>query len=187
MKIGIYGGSYNPVHRGHTQLARALVEQGLVDEVWLMVSPLNPLKEANRSEYASYDDRLRMAQLATADLDGVVVSDFERTLPLPSYTITTLHALEQTYPQHQFVLVVGADNWQHFDRWYQSAEIRRRYPILVYKRPGYEVTDTDTIDTPLYDISSTQLRAAIRRGEDTGDWLHPLVLQYIKENHLYKP
>ena len=187
MKIGIYGGSYNPVHRGHTELAGALVRQGLVDEVWLMVSPLNPLKEANRSEYASYDDRLRMAQLATADLDGVVVSDFERTLPLPSYTITTLHALEQTYPQHQFVLVVGADNWQHFDRWYQSAEIRRRYPILVYKRPGYEVTDTDTIDTPLYDISSTQLRAAIRQGEDTGDWLHPLVLQYIKENHLYKP
>ena len=107
MKIAIYGGSYNPIHKGHTELAQSLVRQGLVDQVWLMVSPLNPLKESNRSEYASYDDRVRMAQLATADIDGVVVSDFERTLPLPSYTITTLNALEQTYPQHQFVLVVG--------------------------------------------------------------------------------
>ncbi len=185
MKIGIYGGSFNPVHRGHTELARALVRQGLVDQVWLMVSPLNPLKEANRSEYASYDDRVRMAQLATADIDGVVVSDFERPLPVPSYTITTLHALEKAYPQHQFVLVVGADNWQHFGRWYQSDEIRRCYPILVYKRPGYEVTDVPTVDTPLYDISSTRLRAALRQGADTAGWLHPQVVQYIKEKGIY--
>ncbi len=186
MKIAIYGGSYNPIHRGHTELAQSLVSQGLVDQVWLMVSPLNPLKESNRSEYATYDDRVRMAQLATADIDGVVVSDFERTLPLPSYTITTLNALQRAYPQHQFVLVVGADNWQTFSRWYKSDEIRRRFPILVYNRPGYEVRDTKPVDTPLYDISSTRLRAALRKGESTADWLHPDVLQYIKENHLYE-
>lgn len=186
MKIGIYGGSYNPIHRGHTELAQSLVRQGLVDEVWLMVSPMNPLKESTSSEYASYDDRVRMAQLATEDLDGVVVSDFERSLPLPSYTITTLNALEQAYPQHQFVLVVGADNWQTFGRWYKSAEIRRRFPILVYNRPGYEVQGTTPVDTPLYDISSTRLRAALRKGETPTEWLHPDVIRYIKAKGLYK-
>lgn len=184
MQIGIYGGSYNPIHKGHTELAKALVRQGLVDEVWLMVSPLNPLKEADKSEYAEYDDRVRMAELATEGIQGVRVSDFERTLPVPSYTINTLHALERAYPRHDFALVIGADNWLRFDRWYKADEIRREYRILVYKRPGYDI-DTETVDTPLYDISSTQLRQAIRSGQDTSEWLDAKVKEYIDEHKLY--
>lgn len=184
MLIGIYGGSYNPIHRGHTELAKTLVSQGLVDELWLMVSPLNPLKESDRSEYAAYDDRLRMAELATEDIHGVKVSDFERTLPLPSYTITTLKALEKAYPQHTFALVIGADNWQRFDRWYKADEIRKNYEILIYKRPGYDI-DVPTVDTPLYDISSTELRQALRTGLDTSEWLDERVRQYIEEKGLY--
>ncbi len=204
MRIGIYGGSFNPIHEGHTALAASLVSQQLVDELWLMVSPLNPLKEADRSEYASYDDRLQMARLATEDIPNVRVSDFERSLPLPSYTITTLHALEKAYMQHQFVLIIGADNWQRFDHWYRADEIRQHYPILVYRRPGYDVDNTETdnsqnniavtessvnvqiVDTPLYDISSTQLRTALRAGKDTGQWLAPKVADYINQKGLYK-
>lgn len=184
MKIGIYGGSYNPIHKGHTELARLLVEQGLVDEVWLLVSPLNPLKQDESREIAPYEHRLRMAELATEGLKGVRVSDFESRLPIPSYTVHTLAAMERAYPEHQFTLVIGADNWLRFDRWYKSEEIRARYPILVYRRPGYDI-DVETVDAPLYDISSTQLREAIRRGENTDEWLDEHVKKYILEHGLY--
>ena len=110
MRIGIYGGSFNPIHKGHTQLAASIVAQGLVDELWLMVSPLNPLKSGEVSDIAEYEHRLRMAELATQRIDGVKVSDFERSLPLPSYTITTLGELQKAYPEHEFALVIGADN-----------------------------------------------------------------------------
>lgn len=185
MLIGIYGGSYNPIHRGHTELAKALVAQGLVDELWLMVSPLNPLKEANKSEYAAYDDRLHMARLATEGIPGVKVSDFERTLPLPSYTINTLKALEEAYPQHRFALVIGADNWQRFTHWYKAGEIRQNYKILIYKRRGYDI-DAETVDTPLYDISSTELRQALRSHQDTSEWLDEKARKYIEEKGLYQ-
>ncbi|MBQ9362955.1 MAG: nicotinate (nicotinamide) nucleotide adenylyltransferase [Bacteroidaceae bacterium] len=184
MKIGIYGGSYNPIHRGHTELARLLVEQGLVDEVWLLVSPLNPLKQDETREIAPYEHRLRMAELATEGMAGVRVSDFESHLPIPSYMVHTLAELCRAYPEDVFTLVIGADNWLRFDRWYKSKEIRRKYPILVYRRPGYEV-DVETVDAPLYDISSTQIREAIRRGEDTSGWLDERVRQYILTHRLY--
>ncbi|MBQ9640421.1 MAG: nicotinate (nicotinamide) nucleotide adenylyltransferase [Bacteroidaceae bacterium] len=184
MKIGIYGGSYNPIHRGHTELARLLVEQGLVDEVWLLVSPLNPLKQGETAEIAPYEHRLRMAELATEGMRGVRVSDFEGHLPVPSYMVHTLAELRRAYPEHEFTLVVGADNWLRFDRWYKSDEIRAQYPILVYRRPGYEV-DVKTVDAPLFDISSTQLREAIRRGENTDEWLDGRVREYIREHGLY--
>ena len=185
MKIGIYGGSYNPIHRGHTELAKALLRQGLVDELWLLVSPLNPLKQKETEDIAPYAHRLRMAEIATADINGVRVSDFESHLPLPSYMVHTLAELEKAYPDHQFVLVIGADNWQRFSQWYKSDEIRARYPILVYRRPGYEV-EIPTVNAPLYDISSTQLRNDIRNGRDTSLWLDKRVRAYIEEHGLYK-
>jgi len=184
MNIGIYGGSFNPIHKGHVALAAELVRQQITDQVWLMVSPLNPLKQADKSQYADYDCRLDMARLATEGVSGVVVSDFERHLPVPSYTITTLEALELEYPQHQFSLVIGADNWQRFDRWYRADELRRRYPLIVYKRPGYDI-DFPTVDTPEFDVSSTQIRQAISEGRDTSEWLHPAVRKYIEDKGLY--
>ena len=109
MRIGIYGGSFNPIHKGHTELAASIVQQGLVDELWLLVSPLNPLKQGETSDIAEYEHRLSMARLATEDIEGVKVSDFEKNLPLPSYTITTLGELHKAYPEHEFVLVIGAE------------------------------------------------------------------------------
>lgn len=195
MIIGIYGGSFNPVHKGHVELARSIVEQGLVDELWLLVSPVNPLKQTRVNEYAPYDDRLRMAELATKSVSGIRVSDFESKLPTPSYTHSTLTALAEAYPQHTFTLVVGADNWQSFDKWYRAEDILSQHHVLVYNRPGCTPmpvgmieghANAEVVDTPLFDISSTELRHAIRCGEDTADWLAPEVVEYIKVKRLYE-
>ena len=190
-KVAIYGGSFNPIHTGHTRLAQSLVQEGHIDEVWLMVSPLNPLKQQATNDIAPYAHRLNMAQLATEGLTGVRASDFESRLPLPSYTVHTLAALCKAWPQHEFALVIGADNWTRFSRWYHNEEIRHHYPIIIYPRPGYDIRDTADGDihvaqgTTLYDISSTRLRQAIRQGQDTGEWLDPRVRSYIDENRLY--
>lgn len=191
MKIGIYGGSFNPIHKGHTQLAASIVEQGLVDELWLLVSPLNPLKRSALSDIAEYEHRLRMAELATADMAGVRVSDFERHLSLPSYTTTTLGELSNAYPQHEFILVIGADNWERFPYWYCSDEIIRNYRILIYRRPGCELDEStlpptvQVVNTLLYDVSSTQIRESIKRGRMMRCWLDDKVAAYIKEHHCY--
>ncbi len=191
MRIGLYGGSFNPIHKGHTSLAQSLVNQGLVDEVWLLVSPLNPLKQTS-GDIAAYEHRLRMAELACKGHKGLRVSDFESHLPIPSYTITTLDALAATYPQHTFSLVIGADNWDSFHRWYKADEIIANYTILVYNRPGYPLDEANlppsvkVVNTPLYDISSTQIREAIKKGERPTDWLSPKVLRYISESIIYR-
>ena len=193
MRIGLYGGSFNPIHRGHTSLAQSLVEQGLVDEVWLLVSPLNPLKQSS-GDIAGYQHRLCMAELACREHQGLRVSDFESHLPVPSYTITTLDALASAFPQHCFSLVIGADNWHSFGKWYRSDEIIARFPILVYNRPGFSLAESASslpatvkvVDTPLYDVSSTELRDLLRQGERPTQWLAPAVLDYIHEHGLYR-
>lgn len=191
MRIGIYGGSFNPIHKGHTQLAASIVEQGLVDELWLLVSPLNPLKSGEVSDIAEYEHRLKMAELATEGIQGVKVSDFERHLPLPSYTVKTLAALREAYPKHEFVLVIGADNWERFPCWYRADEIIEKYQILVYRRPGCEMDETvlppsvQVVETPLYDVSSTEIRASVKKGRMMRRWLDSRVARYIKEKGLY--
>lgn len=192
MKIGIYGGSFNPIHEGHTCLAASIVQQGLVDELWLLVSPLNPLKQGATSDIAEYEHRLNMARLAVQGIRGVRVSDFERTLPLPSYTVTTLGELRKAYPQHDFVLVIGADNWLRFPHWYHAHDILATYPILIYRRPGCDIDESHLppsvtlANTPLYDISSTQIRAAVEQGSVPLKWLNRRVANYITEHQLYR-
>ena len=191
MRIGIYGGSFNPIHKGHTQLAAFIVAQGLVDELWLLVSPLNPLKSGEVSNIAEYEHRLKMAELATEGIEGVNVSDFERHLPLPSYTINTLGELQKAYPEHEFVLVIGADNWERFPRWYHADEIMEKYHILIYRRPGCEIDETSlpasvqVVETPLYDVSSTQIRESVKKGRMMRRWLDEKVARYIKRHQLY--
>lgn len=193
MRIGIYGGSFNPIHKGHTELAASIVQQGLVDELWLLVSPLNPLKQGETSDIAEYEHRLSMARLATEDIEGVKVSDFEKNLPLPSYTITTLGELHKAYPEHDFVLVIGADNWERFPRWYHAQEIIDTYSILIYRRPGCEMDETllppsvQVVDTPLYDISSTEIRESVKKGRMPLKWVDRKVATYIRVHHLYSP
>ena len=193
-RIGIFGGSFNPIHLGHTALAAYICELGLVDEVWLMVSPQNPLKQD--LTLLDEQERLAMARLAVAPYPTLKASDFEFTLPRPSYTYHTLQALRAAYPDYAFSLIIGEDNWQCFDRWYRGEDIARETSIIVYPRDvegnlrveGKEskVITTNCQYTPkLLPYSSTQVRECITQGRDTTPMLHPDVARYIQERQFY--
>ena len=165
-RTGIFGGSFNPIHNGHIALARHLCEAAALDEVWLMVSPQNPLKR--QTDLLDDDLRLAMAQKAVANEPHIKASDYEFHLPRPSYTWNTLQALERDFPDRQFVLMIGGDNWQHFLRWDRADDILRRYPIVVYPRRGSDVGSTPAnvsiVEAALLDISSTDIRRRVREG-----------------------
>ena len=166
-KTGIFGGSFNPVHNGHIALARQLREAAGLDEVWLMVSPQNPLKQ--QADLLDDQLRLRMARQAVADEPFIRVSDYEFLLSRPSYTWNTLQALERDFPDRQFVLMIGGDNWQHFSRWYRADDILNRYPIVVYPRRGTIIRsatpNVTIVEADLLDISSTDIRRRVREGK----------------------
>lgn len=185
---GIYGGSFNPIHEGHICLAKALAESGLVDEMWLLVSPQNPFKV--NAELLDDDERLHLARLAVAEVPGVEVCDREFSLPRPSYMYNTLQALSEEHPDREFVLVIGADNWKRFPDWYRSKDIRSSYRIIIYPRPGYPLRRlprrVTVADTPLLDISSTEIRRRIANEPDyDGEGLPSAVWKEIKEKSLY--
>ena len=185
---GIYGGSFNPIHEGHICLAKALAESGFVDEMWLLVSPQNPFKVD--ADLLDDDERLRLASLAVADVPGVEVCDREFSLPRPSYMYNTLQALSEEHPNREFVLVIGADNWERFPDWYRSKDILASYRVIIYPRPGYELGKlprrVKLADTPLLDISSTEIRRRIASEPAyNGEGLPPVVWQEIKEKGYY--
>ena len=168
MRIGLFGGSFNPIHNGHIALARQMVEKGRLDEVWFMVSPQNPLKK--QDDLAPDDVRLEWAREALKDEPQLLAKDYEFHLPRPSYTWDTLQALSRDFPQHTFTLVIGADNWLVFDRWAHTADIIAHYPIVIYPREGSPI-DVDAlpesvrlVQMPLYNVSSTDVRQRIREG-----------------------
>lgn len=191
MRIGIFGGSFNPIHTGHTRLGQWLVRKNYVDELWFMVSPLNPLKQ-NSTELLPDGLRLQLAQLAVEGKAGLRVSDFEMHLPRPSYMVHTLAQLRQAYPQHEFLLIIGADNWLRFNQWRNSEEIMLHHRLLVYPRPGYALDTASMpqgvslVATPLFNISSTQIRQAIANDHYHGRGLSPKVWKSIKQNRYYQ-
>lgn len=160
MKTGIFGGSFNPIHNGHIALAKAALEQCGLDEVWLMVSPQNPLKQ--ETDLLADNLRYEMVQQALQGVEGIVASDYEFHLPKPSYTWNTLQHLSKDYPERQFTLIIGGDNWAHFERWRHWQDILRHYDVAVYPRDQY----VGTFDAPLLDVSSTEIRQRIAKGED---------------------
>lgn len=188
-RIGIFGGSFNPIHYGHIELGRALCRADKVDQLWYVVSPLNPLKAGDK-DLASAEDRLEMARAAAAPFPELQVSDIEFSLPSPSYMAHTLAYLQVMYPSDEFILVIGADNWLSFPRWYHSEEILARHQILVYPRPGYDLPDdlpvnVTQVNTPLYNVSATEIRALLEEGKDTGRLIPPQVMRIIRKKHLY--
>lgn len=189
IRTGIFGGTFNPIHLGHLALANYLCEENWVDELWFLITPQNPFKQ----EQTLLDNHLRMkmVEAAIADYPRFKASDFEFTLPRPSYTVTTLQKLSETYPDREFVLIIGADNWAAFDKWKSPEEILRNHRILVYPRPGYEInphelpTQVKAVNTPLLEISSTFIRESIASGKDIRYFLHPEVYRFIKQHQLY--
>lgn len=188
-KIGILGGSFNPVHIGHIMIAAYLTQWGIVDRVWLTISPQNPLKDADT--LIPDLKRLEMLRIACQGLKNVEICDIELTMPRPSYTIDTLNYLKKRYPNKRFRLVIGSDNWNAFDHWKQGEEILDEFGVIVYPRPGKEVKDIcvdgmDLVHSPSIDLSSTFIRQAIAKGKDVSAFLPKGVYDYIISNKLYQ-
>jgi nicotinate-nucleotide adenylyltransferase len=190
MKIGLFFGSYNPIHTGHLIIANYMANHTSLDKVWLVVSPHNPLKD--KKDLIQVYDRLEMAKIATDKSENISVSDIELKLPQPSYTIDTLTHLKDIYPEHDFVLIMGADNLKSLKKWKNYELILRDYHIYVYPRPGYvdeELSHHPSVtitQTPLMEISSTFIRKAIKENKNVQYFLPEEVLEFIDSKSLYK-
>ena len=178
-KVGIFGGSFNPIHTGHIALAKSLCEKAALDEVWFMVSPMNPFKKTATD---LLDDHLRLEMVEKA-LEGeprLKACDYEFYLPKPSYTWHTLQAMSKDYPDIKFTLLIGGDNWAAFDKWFHHDDILAHYPIVVYPRQGSVIGDVPKgvtiVSTPLLNISSTEIRRHIAHKES----IHGLVPEQIE-------
>ncbi len=188
MTIGFFGGSFNPVHFGHIQLAQHIAEQCGLDRVWLSPSPQNPLK--SQLQGATDEQRLEMLTLACRPYPNLHASAVELSLPKPSYTINTLRHLQQRCPQHRFRLIIGSDNWLIFDRWRSHEEILRDFDVIVYPRPGFDVAETPGAtllrQASLFPYSSTQVREALAQNADVSKMVPGAVAEYIRQNNLYQ-
>ena len=189
MKIGLFFGSFNPIHTGHLIIANYLANFTDLDKVWLVVSPQNPLKKYG--DLINTYDRLEMAKLATDDSINLSVSDVELKLPQPSYTIDTLVHLHVKYPQHEFAIVMGSDNLATLHKWKNFKLLLRDYKIYVYPRPGYENAEyashpsvTITM-TPLMELSATFIRKALAEKKDVRYFVPDKVLNFIESKSLY--
>lgn len=189
MNIGLYFGSFNPVHTGHLIIASHVVNQTAVQQVWLVVSPQNPFKTSAGllNEY----DRLHLVNLAIDDEIRIKASDVEFRLPRPSYTIDTLTYLREKYPQHQFSIIMGSDGFQNLAKWKNAELLLKEYPIIVYKRPGFDITDTwnaqvQILDAPMLDISATLIRNNLKEGKSIRYLVPEKVREEIERNNYYK-
>ena len=191
MNIGIFSGSFNPIHIGHLILANYIVEFTEIEEVWFLVSPQNPLKSEN--ELSDEHIRLEMTELALAKYTKLKASDFEFSMPIPSYTVNTLDALRNEYPGHNFTLIIGADNWNVFESWREYDKILENYKIRVYPRLGHRITiptklrdKVEALDSPIIEISSTFIRDSIAGEKDIRAFLPDDIYDYILNKGLYK-
>ena len=172
MNIGLFLGSFNPVHNGHIGLAQYILEHTDLSEIWLVVSPNNPLKD--KSGLLDKRIRLQLVSDAVKDFPGLEPCDIELSLPLPSYTVNTLKALTERYPQHRFTIIIGSDNMSVFHRWRQWEYIYNHYGILVYPRQGDDLESLQSqypkmriiSGAPLFPVSSTKIRDLYKQGGD---------------------
>ena len=189
-KVGIYSGSFNPIHHGHVMLANYLVEFSDLDELWFVVTPQNPLKQ--KDELLDDEERLKMVQLALGDDPRIHVSDIEMHLPTPSYTINTLTALSEQYPDSEFVFICGMDSLQNLKNWREYQKILDNYELLVFPREGYDggelinYPSVTVLKTPIIEISSTFIRQCIKEGRDVRHFMPEKAFEYMKEHRLYE-
>lgn len=193
MKVGLFFGSFNPIHVGHLIIANTLRGYTEMDQVWFVVSPQNPFKSSK--SLLPDVDRLRMVELAIEDNFDLRVSNIEFSMPKPSYTVDTLAYLKDRYSQHEFSLMLGSDNLHHFHKWKNYQVILEHYGIIIYPRPR---TDENKIkdelknhpgirmvDAPLMDISATFIRKCLRHDISIKYLVHDAVAEYIYDRKLY--
>ncbi len=190
MHIGLFFGSFNPVHVGHMVLANYMVEFTDIEKVWFVVSPHNPLK--NKKSLLDQNQRLHMVNLAIGDSDLFKSNNIEFGLSQPSYTINTLAHLNEKYPQHTFSLIIGQDNLSSFHKWKNYEEIIKRFKLYVYPRPNAEASDLDLhknvimTEAPLIEISSTLIRNSLVQKKNVSFFLPESVWNYIDEMSFYR-
>ena len=187
--VGLFFGSFNPIHIGHLAIANYILADTEMDELWFVVSPHNPFKKTR--DMLSENDRLHLVNLAVEDHPAYRACDIEFCMPKPSYTVDTLARLSDMYPQWKFALIMGSDNLDQFHKWKNSEAIIERYHRYIYPRPETaarlpkHIPNATVVDAPLMDISSTFIRRAIADGKDVPFYLHDKVYRYMKEMHFF--
>lgn len=189
-KTGLFFGSFNPIHAGHLIIASYMANFTDLDEVWLVVSPQNPLK--NKKGLGNMYDRLEMARLAIEPAEQLKVSDIEFNLPQPSYTIDTLAYLQEKHPTKEFVLIMGADNLASLKKWKNYEVLLKNYAIYVYPRPGSDVTEwvnhpsITLTETPQMEISSTFIRQALKDNKNIQFLVPENVIAFMDSKNMYR-
>jgi nicotinate-nucleotide adenylyltransferase len=189
VKIGLFFGSFNPIHNGHMAIANYMVEYTDMERLWFVISPHNPFKQ--RKTLLADHHRLELVERALGGDERFLASDIEFKMPTPSYTIDTLAWLGEKHPKKQFVIIMGSDGLPAFPKWKNAAEIQRNYRRYVYPRPGYPVDvsgqeNLELVDAPHIEISSSFIRKAIRDGNDVRHFLPPAAWKYLDEMNFYR-
>jgi nicotinate-nucleotide adenylyltransferase len=188
MKIGLFFGSFNPIHNGHLIIANHILNESDIDKVWLVVSPQNPFKNAD-SLLNNYD-RLHLASKAIENDLRIKASDIEFHLPKPSYTVTTLAYLKEKYPEHEFVIIIGSDSFQNLSKWKNFEMIVNSYQLIIYERPGFEISNSlgakiSVMNAPLLEISATYIRDLIKKNKSIKYLVPENIEEEIKTNRFY--
>jgi len=188
MKIGLFFGSFNPIHVGHLIIANYMAENTDLEQVWFVVTPHNPLK--NQRGLLNEYDRLEMVNLAIAGNEKLKASDFEFYLPRPSFTIDTLIRLEEKHPEHEFAIIMGSDTVNTFPKWKNHEILIEKYQVYVYPRPNYELKFTfpnlQLCETPIMEISASFIRRSIKNGKSIKYFVPDTVLAFLEKWGYYK-
>jgi nicotinate-nucleotide adenylyltransferase len=191
MNIGLYFGSFNPIHHGHLLIANYILQNTELNQVWFVVSPQNPLKPSNAllNEY----HRLYLVQIAIEGENGLKASDIEFKLPRPSYTVDTLAYLQEKYPANEFSIIMGSDSFQNLPKWKNYDWMLKNYPVYIYRRPEHEILPSypgakkiEILDAPLLPVSSTHIRKSIKEGKSIRYWVPDTVREEIEKNGYYR-
>jgi nicotinate-nucleotide adenylyltransferase len=189
MSVGLYFGSFNPVHNGHLMIANYILEYSDLRQIWFVVSPQNPFKE-QKNLLADYH-RLELLRRAIGDSEKYKISDIEFRMPKPSYTVDTLAYLKEKYPDKKFSLIIGSDNLKNFGKWKNAEMILKNHDILVYPRPGFDEKTilserTKIVNAPLIEVSSTFIRQSRKSGKDVRFFMPTEAYRYLEEMHFYE-
>lgn len=189
MNIGLYFGSFNPIHIGHLIVANHILNETGIEKIWFIVSPQNPFKESK--SLLNEFDRLHLVRLATQDDNRMKCSDIEFSLTKPSYTTETLAFLSEKHPEHTFSIIMGSDSYQNLDKWKNFEAIVSNYSIYVYKREGHEVNkilsrNSFILNAPIIEISASQIRLNIKTGKSIRYLVPEIVREEIETRKFYK-